>query len=809
MRLIRAITRQAGKGRSLLRNTLLVVGAAAVLVSAFFILITLVITQRHVEQQSREQLHELIESMSAMASIACFARDATLAQETVEAFTKHSSVHRISIAAYGVPLAAGERRGRHPAAGEDKPAILQALYSPFDPDEKIGEIRLEPDWDVIRDDVADNVRHVALILFLLATGIVGVIAVVVSFIVVRPVKDISDRLHTLDAGSADTLTTPRGHESDELGRLVTDMNDLVSRLRTSLAQEHELHFQRVLNEKLRLYATMFEHSLEGITITDRHNRIVAVNRAFTQITGYSEDDVLGKNPGYLASGRHDRAFYERMWQELVTVGRWRGELWNRCKDGEIKPKWFSISLVRNDAGEIINHIAIFSDISERKMAEERIEFLAHHDPLTRLPNRVLTRDRFAQAQAAAARDRSGIAMLYIDLDSFKYVNDTFGHLVGDQLLLSVVERLKGHVRETDTISRQGGDEFMIILPGIRDTEALERITAGILADLSSPFDIAGHTIGISASVGIACFPLHGQDFDTLLKNADSAMYAAKNSGKNAWRIFSEEMNVDVLDKLKLRACLSNALHNEELHVVFQPQVNLATGALIGAEVLCRWTHPELGAVPPLRFISLAEESGLIAPLGEWVLEQACCQGKRWFDAGLPPFVIAVNVSAQQFNHSDLFSTVRRTLDRCDFPPEYLELEFTESGLLDDVAHSLDTIEKLRTLGIKLSIDDFGTGYSSLSYLKQFKVEKLKIDQSFVRDLEDSGDLGIVRAIIQLGKTLQLAVIAEGVESRKQMEILQSLGCHEVQGYLISRPLPSAEFGGFIARWNSGQVTHLA
>lgn len=798
-------TSSAGKGKSLLRNTLLVVGGAAVLVSAFFILITLFITQRHVEQQSREQLHELIESMSAMASIACFARDATLAKETAEAFTKHSAVHRVTIKAYGIPLATGERHSRDPVAGEDRPAIAQALYSPFDINEKIGEIVLEPDWQVIQGSVDSNVRHATLILFLLSTGIVGVIAVVVSFIVVRPVKSISDRLHTLDASSADTLTTPRGHEADELGRLVKDMNDLVSRLRTSLAQEHELHLQRVLNEKLRLYAAMFEHSQEGITITDRHNRIVAINRAFTQITGYAEDEVLGNDPKFMSSGRHDSAFYQKMWKELMTVGHWKGELWNRCKNGQIKPKWFSISTVRDDNGEIVNHIAIFSDISERKMAEERIEFLAHHDPLTRLPNRVLTRDRFSLAMMAAVRDKSCVAMLYIDLDSFKYVNDTFGHQVGDQLLLSVVERLKGHVRETDTISRQGGDEFMIILPGIKDTGIVHRITGEILDKLSSPFDIADQRIGISASIGVACYPQHGGDFDTLMKNSDAAMYAAKHSGKNAYRVFSEEMNVDVLDKLRLRAYLSSALQEGEFHIVFQPQIEVATERIIGAEVLCRWTHPELGVVPPSRFISLAEESGLINQLGEWVLEQACLQGKCWFDSGIEPFVIAVNVSSQQFNHSDLFATVQRTLEKTAFPAKHLELEFTESGLLDNIEHSLETIEKLRTLGVKLSIDDFGTGYSSLIYLKQFKVEKLKIDQSFVRDIDDSEDLGIVRAIIQLGKTLQLKVIAEGVETERQKNILEGLECHEIQGYLVSKPLPSADFETFLARWNTRET----
>jgi diguanylate cyclase (GGDEF)-like protein/PAS domain S-box-containing protein len=616
-------------------------------------------------------------------------------------------------------------------------------------------------------------------------------------------KNISGNLHTLDAGSNDTLPTPTGHEADELGRLVGDMNDLLLRLRTSLAQEHELRLQRVLNEKLKLYATMFENSQEGIIITSRRNRIIAVNRAFTQITGYTEEEVLQKNPRFLYPS-HDLMFYEKLQTELITHGHWRGELWNQCKNGQTKPEWYSVSIVRNDDGKIINYIAIFSDISERKKAEEHIDFLAHHDPLTKLPNRILIRKRFSVALSTSEQDNSNIIILYIDLDSFKYVNDTFGHLVGDQLLLQAAERLKSHFRETDTISREGGDEFMILLPGIRELDVVHRICTAILEKLSSPFIIEGQTIGISASIGVACYPKHGKDFDTLRKNADAAMYAAKSSGKNAYRIFAEEMTVDVLDKLKLRAHLFNAFQNDEFHINFQPQIDITTNKIIGAEVLCRWTHPELGSISPARFIALAEESGLISKLGKWVCEQACIQGKRWLDAGIPPFIIAVNVSAQQFNHSDVVANIQAILEKTQFPARYLELEFTESGLLDNLERSLKTIDRLKKLGIKLSIDDFGTGFSSLSYLKQFKVGKLKIDQSFIRDIDDSEDFGIVRAIIQMGQTLQLDVIAEGVETENQMKILKELGCHEVQGYLISKPLPPAGFEQFVLAWNVRQ-----
>ncbi|MDR0379329.1 MAG: EAL domain-containing protein [Candidatus Accumulibacter sp.] len=800
------VARSAGSGKSLLRNTLFLVSGMALLVFVFFILVALLITQRHAEWQSRKHLDELIESVSVMAGTVCLARDTARAGELADAIIEHSDVRRVTITAHGQTLATAALQDDQPeeARAGDGTNIVRTLYSPIDPEKEIGELTLEPNWREIRENATDEARCIAAMLFLLAGALVGTIAVVVSRAVVRPVKDVSDQLHALDAGSDEMLIPPRRHESDEIGRLVEDVNDMASRLRISLDQQHELHLQRVLSEKFRLPAAMFENSQNGILITDHNNRIIRTNRAFTQITGYTEEEALGKDPGFMASGRHDRVFYEKMWNELLGFGRWMGELWNRCKDGQIRPEWFSISVVRGNDGEIVNYAAIFSDISEHKIAEERLDFIAHHDPLTQLANLTLTRERFALALTSTTWSDRGIAMLCIDLDGFKYVNDAFSHQIGDQLLLSVAERLKDLVRGTDTISREGGDEFVILLPGLKNIDVVHRICTDILGRLALPFDIAEQTIGISASIGVACHPQHGSDFDTLLKKADVAMYAAKNSGKNSYRVFVEEMNVDMLDKLKLRAHLSNAFTNDEFHVVFQPQLDLATDRIIGAEVLCRWTHPKLGAISPIRFIALAEESGLINRLGEWVLRQACIQGKRWFDSGIPPFVIAVNVSPKQFNHSDLVDTIKRILDEFGFPAQYLELELTESGLLDDIERSVGIINRLKVLGVRLSIDDFGTGYSGLSYLKQFKVEKLKIDQSFVHDIDaPGGNLGIVRAIIQMGRTLRMDVIAEGVETERQKDILTKLECHEIQGYLVSKPLSPSEFEEFVIRhWNT-------
>lgn len=583
---------------------------------------------------------------------------------------------------------------------------------------------------------------------------------------------------------------------------VTSLNPsfdgLAARFGRAFESPRERRLQQIIHDRTRLLAAVFEHSQEGITVSDRNNNILTVNEAFTRITGYTEEEVVGKNPRVLASGRHDKAFYDAMWESINTRGYWKGELWNRCKNGDVRPKSFSISVVRNDDGEIVNHLAIFSDITDRKLAEERIEFLSHHDALTRLPNRILTRDRFEQAVAKTQREQTGIGVLFVDLDNFKYVNDSFGHQAGNRLLVTSVGRLKQLIRETDTISRQGGDEFVIILPDIKESAAVERVASQILVNLAWPFEIEGYSIGISASVGISFYPAHGRDFDALLQNAEAAMYAAKAAGKNGYRVFSEEMNADALDKLKLKAMLRLAIDKREFYLVYQPQFDLSTQRLIGVEALIRWHHPEEGVIPPGRFIPVAEESGMIGEIGEWVINEACRQGREWFDAGIGPFVVAVNVSTQQFVNGAILRTVKRVLERTGFPPQFLELEFTESGLLSDIRNSLTTIEAVRALGVKTSIDDFGTGYSSLSYLQQFKVERLKIDQSFIRAIGANAEgMEIVRAIIQLGKTLRLSVIAEGVETELHLQTLKKLGCDEAQGYLFSRPLTVPDLMKFI------------
>ncbi|HZW24547.1 MAG TPA: EAL domain-containing protein [Gallionella sp.] len=458
-----------------------------------------------------------------------------------------------------------------------------------------------------------------------------------------------------------------------------------------------------------------------------------------------------------------------------------------------------VKLLEEMANDLAYGIETLRTRAEHEAAERKLEFLAHHDMLTGLPNRVLLRDRFEQAVAQADRDHSGVAVLFLDLDNFKQVNDTLGHNFGDQLLVKVVERLRGCLRDSDTISRQGGDEFIVLLPHLNDLGVIGGIAQHIVETFSEPFEIDNYAINTTFSVGISLYPLDSRQYDTLLRNADTALYQAKDSGRNTYRYFSEKMNLDAQEQLHLQGQLRSALKNQEFLLHYQPQIDIAGERIVGVEALVRWQHPELGLIPPGRFIPLAERSGLIIPIGEWVLQEACRQAQAWREQGRP-LVMAVNLSALQFKRGTLVDTVTQVLRQSGLPAELLELELTESILLQDIDIAIRTLHSLKDMGVKLSIDDFGTGYSSLSYLKRLAVDKLKIDQSFVRDLtEDVDSAAIVRAIIQLGHTMQLKVIAEGVEKDEQLAFLRNYGCDEVQGYLYSRPVPAAEFVKLLER----------
>ncbi|MDD3325881.1 MAG: EAL domain-containing protein [Zoogloea sp.] len=575
-------------------------------------------------------------------------------------------------------------------------------------------------------------------------------------------------------------------ESGELRGVVSTLADI------TLNREHE--------EQRRLALTVFRNSVEAIVVTDAEERILSVNQAFTEVTGYAAEDVIGQTPRLLGSGIHGREFYEAMWHDLRILGAWKGEIQDRRKDGSLYPASLSISTVRDSNSRITHYVAVFSDITERKASEARIAYLAQHDALTGLPNRALLQDRLDQALAQATRQGKRIALMFLDLDRFKTINDSLGHVTGDKLLQRVAERLRQCVRETDTVSRQGGDEFIIVLTGIDSPDEAGRVAAKILDQLDPAFDVDGQQLRTSFSIGIALFPEDGASPESLMKNADTAMYHAKESGRNTYRFFDERMNVNTLERLQLENGLRQALDRGELQLAYQAQVDLASGRIIGVEALLRWASATLGQVPPSRFIPLAEECGLIIPIGDWVLREACRQARRWQDAGLAPVPVGVNLSALQFRRSDIVAGVAAALAESGLDGRWLELELTESLLMESGPEVIVTLGKLKALGVRLSIDDFGTGYSSLAYLKRFPVDRLKIDQSFVRDLaDDPDDAVIIRAIIQLGHNLRLEVIAEGTETVEQMDFLRREGCTAAQGYLFSRPVPPEAIPALLER----------
>ncbi|MBV8679837.1 MAG: EAL domain-containing protein [Aquitalea sp.] len=549
----------------------------------------------------------------------------------------------------------------------------------------------------------------------------------------------------------------------------------------------------------RLAARVFESSNEAILITGADNRILAVNRAFSQITGFTEAEVLGRTPAMLASGQHDADFYARMWDNLTERGQWSGEIWNRRKNGEAFPEWLNISVLTDDDGRITHYVALFTDISERKEHEARIQHLAEFDALTDLPNRILVNDRLQQAIRQAERHGGQLAVLFVDLDHFKNINDTLGHNSGDELLQQVAGRLCSAVRELDTVGRTGGDEFVLILPAIEQPDEAAQVAERILRAMKKPFELGGNTLVVGCSIGISLLPNDGQDIQSLLMNADLAMYHAKAHGRNTFRFYTREMNTQVADRLQLENRLRRALDQNELFLLYQPQYDIASQTLIGCEVLLRWQDPTEGLIMPGRFIPVAEDSGLIVPLGSWVLQQACQQMARWLEQGLQLPKIAVNVSARQLARQDFIDEVSAALQASGLPGHYLEIEVTESTLMEDAKQAARQLAILKAMGIRLSVDDFGTGYSSLAYLKRFAPDTVKIDRSFVSNLPtDSEDAAIVSAIIHLARALGMNTLAEGVETEAQRAFLQQLGCEGMQGYLLGRPLDADTFAQRLA-----------
>ena len=563
----------------------------------------------------------------------------------------------------------------------------------------------------------------------------------------------------------------------------------------------DISLRKQMENQLRLSAQVFESSNEAILITDQNNRIISVNPMFERITGYRADEVTGTEATILTSGLENPSVYRNLWAIVNESGSWQGEVMERRKSGELYPASLSVSLVRNHQDQVEYHIASFADITERKRQEAQIEHLAFHDPLTGLPNRRLLIDRIQVAIAQAERDASRLAILFVDLDRFKNINDSLGHQVGDQLLREVGKRLKAWVRTGDTVSRVGGDEFIVLCPNCSTPSDASSLGDKLLQAISLPYLLADTELVITASIGIALCPDNGRDANTLIGNADIAMYLAKENDRNNYQFYSPELNARNMERLRMELRLRHALEAEEFQLYFQPQIDSQSGAIIGAEALIRWLDPEQGLIPPGRFIPLAEETGQIQAIGDWVLRQSCSHLLHWKSLGLPEIPIAINLSARQFRQPSFVDSIGATLREYALQPHLLELELTESMLMKDIQLTTAKLKQLKNMGFRISIDDFGTGFSSLNYLRHFPLDVLKIDQSFVRELlEDDAALAIIQSIIALAGALGLRTVAEGVETLEQQALLQDHGCSTLQGYLISRPLPEAEFIAWVRHY---------
>jgi diguanylate cyclase (GGDEF)-like protein/PAS domain S-box-containing protein len=554
-----------------------------------------------------------------------------------------------------------------------------------------------------------------------------------------------------------------------------------------------------IEKKLKLSDIVFENTTEGILITNEENQIISVNNAFSTITGYTQEEVLGQNPKFLNSGKQNKEFYNNLWRDIHTTGQFKSEIWNRKKSGEIYPEWLNISVVKDSNGRTLNYVAIFSDITKIKKSNEKIEFLAHHDPLTNLPNRLLLKARLEQSITHANNAKEILAIMFIDIDNFKMINDTYGHSIGDKIINLVASRLKRNLRQDDTISRIGGDEFILVIENINDIKNIKKIAHKILNDFNEPIKLQEYLFEITISMGITLFPNNGLNTEELIKQADTAMYSAKNAGKNQFQFYKNEMTNEIFEKIIMKNEISDGLKNEDFEVFYQPQINIQENKIVGAEALIRWNYKNSRLIFPGEFISYAEETKLIIPMGEFVLKKACTFLKKLQNLKLlSDGIIAVNISSIQIKNSDILKTIKECLEYSNLDAKYLEIELTESYIMDDVEESISTLARLKDLGIKLAIDDFGTGYSSLSYLKRFPIDKLKIDKSFVDELPKSTrDAAIAKTVIELAKGLEMKVIAEGVEKKEQNDFLKNELCDEVQGWYYGKALREDEFIAFV------------
>ncbi|MBN2752230.1 MAG: EAL domain-containing protein [Rhodospirillaceae bacterium] len=547
-------------------------------------------------------------------------------------------------------------------------------------------------------------------------------------------------------------------------------------------------------QRLRRAATVFDNSVDGIIVLNADKTIAAVNPAFTQITGFSATEVIEQPISMLRSSRHGEDFYHGIQAAMQQKGQWLGELWSTRKSGQDLPLWLSISAVHDDNGIAIQYVCVFSDISRLKESERRLEHLAHHDPLTQMPNRLMLATALNRALIRSKRTGSLLALLFIDIDRFKTINDTLGHQTGDLLLQAVAHRISNSVRAADFTAHMSGDEFAVLLEDISSIDDAAKVARKIVLSFADPFDLDGFDAFVSLSIGITIYPEHGQTASALLRNGDSAMHHAKSEGGNRFRIYTRELTKIAFKNLQIETSLRHAIDDGELELFYQPQFRLSDDALCGAEALVRWQHPKRGTIPPNVFIPRAEQTGLIIPMGAHLLLDACHRSKSWIDQGLVAVPVAVNISGVQINSSPIVETVTEALDLSGLPPSLLKLEITESFAMHGTQGSIDRLYALRALGIELAIDDFGTGYASLAYLRELPVTIIKIDREFVHNIPDHrGDCAIIEAIIAMAHGLGLVVVAEGVETEAQKAFLKQSGCDIMQGYLGGRPAPHGDF----------------
>lgn len=598
------------------------------------------------------------------------------------------------------------------------------------------------------------------------------------------------------------IVAKMGDEFQSLDFMISPVLDDQGNVIALIPTAVDVSYRKQVEADLRIAATAFD-SKAGILVTNADRKILRANRAFLDAMGYTHEEIIGRDPRVFKSDKHTPDFYAGMWRSINETGSWEGEIWDRCKDGRLIFRWLNITAIANEDGVVTHYVSTQTDITARKIAEEAVEHLAFYDPLTDLPNRRLLSDRLQQAQASFARTGKEGAILFIDLDNFKALNDTQGHDVGDLLLVQVAKRLKACVREGDTVARLGGDEYVVVLEDL-DEDPVEAATQAkavgkkILQALNKPYVLVGHEYRNTPSIGVTLLDDPQQSIEDILKQADIAMYQAKKSGRNTLQFFDPRMQEAINTRVAIEKELLSAIERSEFELHYQAQVD-ANGKILGAEALIRWNHPKQGVVAPDKFIPLAEETGLIWPIGAWVFEAACAQLKAWQQHETArELVLAVNVSVKQLQHEDFVQLVKSIVERFQINPYRLKLELTESMLVENVEETIAKIEELRALGIRFSLDDFGTGYSSLQYLKKIPLDQLKIDQSFVRGIEtDRHDRDIVRTVIAIAQSMDLDVIAEGVETEGQLHVLMDRGCNSYQGYLFGKPLPIAQFEQYL------------